>query len=100
MRISVKSELRLVLMSLVAVLSSIIIAGVSVFQQYIGEYSVLVASSPAASEIFLDGTAVGKTPLTLELKKGTYTLGAKKQGYEPLEHAIYVDSFYRYGTRS
>ena len=76
---------------MVAVLVATVPMGMLIYQEYVGKFSVLIASSPAAAEIRLDGTAVGTTPLTLELKKGTYILGASRKGYEPLEHAIYVD---------
>jgi PEGA domain len=78
-------------MSLAVTICSIVPIGLVFYQQYIGEYSVIVASSPAAAEIFFDGKAIGKTPVKIDLKKGPYTLTAQKSGYEPLEHAIFVD---------
>ena len=59
-------------------------------RRFFYEHHVVVASSPANAEILMDGMVAGKTPLTLELKKGTYTLSARKDGYETLEHAVYV----------
>jgi hypothetical protein len=64
--------------SLLAALLAIAPLGVMMYEAYIREYSVLVASSPATADIILDGNSIGKTPITLKLKKGSYTLGAKK----------------------
>lgn len=62
------------------------------YQDSFGTYSVVVASSPADSQIRINGKDAGKTPVTVELKRGTYTLEAMRTGYEPAQHAIYVSS--------
>ena len=77
--------------SLVAAIASIIPLGIIIYQQLFGEFSVIVASSPAVAVVSLNGNSVGKTPLTLKLKNGSYTIGATKTGYEPLEYAMYVE---------
>lgn len=77
-------------MSAIGVLGAIGALGGGAYQEFFYEHQVVVASSPANAEILIDGMIAGKTPLTLELKKGTYTLSARKEAYETLEHAVYV----------
>lgn len=67
-------------------------SGIQLYQESFGKHSVVVASSPADAQIKVNGRDAGKTPLTLELKRGTYTVEASKQGYEPAQHAIYVSA--------
>ncbi|MEW8406012.1 MAG: PEGA domain-containing protein [Candidatus Thiodiazotropha taylori] len=55
-------------------------------------HDVIVASSPANVEIFLDKNRVGETPITVPLKRGTYILEAKKKGFENSVHAISVSA--------
>jgi hypothetical protein len=78
--------------SLVAVFASIASLGIPIYEEYLGSFPVLINSSPSKAEIFLDGNKLGETPLTVELKKGTYSLNAKRNGYESLDHAMYVKS--------
>lgn len=72
--------------SLIALATS----GVQLYQESFGKHSVVVASSPADAQVKVNGHDVGKAPLTVELKRGTYTIEASRAGYEPAQHAIYV----------
>lgn len=52
--------------------------------------SVTFNSTPSGADVFIDGINMGKTPVTLKLKKNSYdTVMIKKKGYEaqtrPLE---------------
>lgn len=74
--------------SLVALATS----GVQLYKESFGTYSVVVASSPAAAQVKINGRDTGKAPLTVELKRGTYTIEASRPGYESVQHAIYVSA--------
>lgn len=74
--------------SLIALATS----GVQLWQEFFGTYSVVVASSPADASVKVNGRNAGKAPLTIELKRGTYTIEASRSGYEPAQHAIYVST--------
>lgn len=76
--------------SLFATLFAILPMGIIIYVEYFGKFPVLINSSPSKAEIFLDNDKIGETPLLIQLKKGTYNLIAKKNGYETLDHAIYV----------
>jgi hypothetical protein len=92
MSISSNLKLPFASASLVAVFVSIASLGIPIYEEYFGKFPVLINSSPSKAEIFLEGNRLGETPLIVELKKGTYSLNAKKKGYESLEHAMYVKS--------
>ena len=81
---------RLNYLSMFAVLIAIIIATVQIVNERYGEHKVIIASSPSKASIALDGKKIGQTPLSIELKRGTYTLEAIRDGFEPSVHAIYV----------
>ncbi|ENQ1030638.1 PEGA domain-containing protein [Vibrio parahaemolyticus] len=78
--------------SFVAVVLSIVSLGIPIYEQYFGKFPVLVNSSPSKAEIYMNGVNLGETPLTLQLERGTYSLNAKKKGYESLDHVMYVKS--------
>jgi len=75
-----------------ASLAALATSGVQLYQESFGTHSVVVASSPADAQVKVNGRDVGKAPLTVELKRGTYALEASKSGYEPAQHAIYVSA--------
>jgi len=68
-----------------------LISGAIFYGSYV-PYKITIASAPSQAEIHLDGKTLGKTPLTAKLKTGTYTLEASKEGFETVEHAVYVSS--------
>ena len=72
--------------SLVALATS----GIQLYQETFGTHSVVIASSPSDAQVKVNGKDAGKAPLTIELKRGTYTIEAVQPGYEPAQHAIYV----------
>lgn len=74
----------------IAALMGLVGSGAQLYQEFFGTHSVVIASSPADAQIRLNGKHSGKTPLTLQLKRGTYTVEAVRSGYEPAQHAIYV----------
>ena len=78
--------------STIAVLAGIIATVVPIVQQFIGTYKVAIASSPAKAELKLNGKHIGTSPLTINLKVGTYNIEASKGGYETMEHIIKVSS--------
>ena len=55
--------------------------------------TVSVESEPA-SIVYLDGRRIGRTPQSLEVEPGTYTIRLSRQGYEPFEREVDVG----YGT--
>lgn len=79
-------------LSFISVVIAVGAMGAGIYQEVLQPQLVVIASSPAKAEITLDGENIGTTPLTIELKKGTFTLEARKNGYEPLEHAVYVST--------
>ena len=47
------------------------------------DQAVTINSSPSGADVFIDGINMGKTPVTLKLKKNAYdTIMLKKKGYE------------------
>ncbi|MCD6523471.1 MAG: PEGA domain-containing protein [Thermococcus sp.] len=57
------------------------------------EYGTLVISStPSSAAVYLNGTLVGWTPLTMNLTPGRYTLEVVKEGYEPYKGTIEVSA--------
>ena len=66
--------------------------GVPVYQNVLGTYSVVIASSPAAAAIMIDGEAMGTAPLTVELKRGIYTIEARLAGYEAAQQAVFISA--------
>src|SRR5262249_10486978 len=44
------------------------------------------------SQVFLDGVDKGRTPLTLDLRPGTYQLRVERTGFKPQERQIIVAS--------
>ncbi|MGE3469666.1 MAG: PEGA domain-containing protein [Vicinamibacterales bacterium] len=53
---------------------------------------LLVRSTPAGAEVFVNGTRRGVTPLTLrELAAGTYTVRVTRDGFAPAEQRIAID---------
>lgn len=81
-----------IVVAAVATLGALAGSAIQLYEQFFGSHSVVVASSPSDAQIRLNGKDVGKTPVTLELKRGTYTLEASRSGYEPAQHAIYVSA--------
>jgi hypothetical protein len=73
-----------------ATLGALVASVVPLYQQYFGTYSVVIASSPSDAQIRVNGKDMGKTPTTLELKRGTYTVEASRTAYEPAQRAFYV----------
>lgn len=65
-------------------------ASIQLYQQFYGTNTVVVASSPADALIRINGKEAGRTPVSVELKRGTYTFEATRPGYEPAQHAVYV----------
>ncbi len=58
-----------------------------------GSQDIIIDSSPQGAQVFVDGGIMGKTPLTLNLKKNTYdNIMVKKEGYKtqnvPLEKSF------------
>ena len=78
------------IIAIVASLVALSTSGVQLYQESIGTHTVVIASSPSAAQIKVNGKDKGKAPLTIELKRGTYTIEATRPGYEPMQHAIYV----------
>lgn len=76
--------------AVIAALVSLAGSGVALYQEFFGKHSVVIASSPADAQIKLNGKNMGKAPLTLQLKRGTYTVEAVRLNYETAQHAIYV----------
>lgn len=74
--------------SLIALATS----GTQLYQNLFGTLSVVVATSPAEATIKVNGRDAGKAPVTLELKRGTYTIEAAKSDYEPAQHAVFVSA--------
>lgn len=55
--------------------------------------SISVSSSPANASIYLGGSYVGNTPMTLDyLKKGSYNITLKLSGYEDWSQTRNVDA--------
>lgn len=54
-----------------------------------GEKDVSITTSPETVSFTLDGKE-GKTPTTMKLKPGKYTIELKKDGYKPLKEDIKV----------
>ena len=52
--------------------------------------SVVVATSPSGALISVNDEVAGETPVTLKLKRGTYTIEATREGYVPAQHAVFV----------
>jgi len=77
------------------ILASLLATAISVRSLYVekfGRYSVVIATSPAEAEIKVNGKDSGKAPLTLQLKRGTYTVEASRPGYEPGQYAICISA--------
>ncbi|MCE5181598.1 MAG: PEGA domain-containing protein [Rectinema sp.] len=85
-----KSARRLTETAGVAAVASLLGVGVVMYAEFFGTYTVVVASTPAGATIRVEEKEVGQTPLRVELKKGTYTIEAKKPGYIDTQHALYV----------
>jgi len=57
------------------------------------EYRTLVINStPSSAAVYLNGTLVGWTPLTINLTPGRYALEIVKAGYEPYRETIEVSA--------
>ncbi len=54
------------------------------------EMDVEISSEPASADVRIDGNYVGKTPLDLKLKPGTYKVEVSKPGYVKMEKFIEV----------
>lgn len=89
-KISVQSSATLFLFPALAAIVGLGGAATQLYQQFYGTNTVVIASSPADALIRINGKEVGKTPATVELKRGTYTFEATRPGYEPAQHAVYV----------
>jgi hypothetical protein len=48
----------------------------------------VLQSTPAAADVYLDGKAVGKTPVTVKVKEGYYTVRMISDGLPPFEKLI------------
>jgi hypothetical protein len=84
-----KNQRRFVI-SIGGALVALAATGVQIYQESFGTHSVVIATSPAEAAIKVNGTDAGKAPLTIELKRGTYTIEAARLGYEPAQHAVFV----------
>jgi len=61
-----------------------------------GETSLTVISQPSGANVLLDGTEMGKTPLTLDkVTEGDYTLSIREIGYESQEAQIKIEDGYK-----
>lgn len=75
---------------ILALLAAIIPNLFLIYNEYFGSYSAVVATSPAGADLYLDGNALGRAPVTLHLKRGVYTVEARRPGFEPVQQAFYV----------
>ena len=80
------------IMSGIAALVGFFQIGYVTYNQSFATHDVIIASSPANVEIFLDKQRIGETPVTVSLKRGTYILEARKKGFEKSVHAISVSA--------
>ena len=60
-----------------------------VYAELISENATLeIISSPSDAKVYINDRYYGKTPLTVELPAGTYTISVKKEGYETYTETI------------
>lgn len=55
-----------------------------------GIQQVGVYSTPSGAEVAINGKVVGKTPFTIELKPGKYTVSLTKKGFLPIDKEFVV----------
>lgn len=55
-----------------------------------GIQQVGIYSTPPEADVAINGKIVGKTPFTIELKPGKYTLSLTKKGYIPIDREFIV----------
>ncbi len=54
-------------------------------------HQLSVTSSPTGSSVFIDGTYRGRTPLSISLQQGTYSLRVERDGYRTHEERFTID---------
>jgi hypothetical protein len=56
------------------------------------QYSLIVNSSPAGADVYIDNNYVGQSPIRTSVDQGTHTLRVEKQGYQTHEETIGINS--------
>ncbi|MEA2067189.1 MAG: PEGA domain-containing protein [Thermotogota bacterium] len=56
------------------------------------QYSLIVNSSPAGADVYIDNNYVGQSPIRLGVDQGTHSLRLEKQGYRAHEETININS--------
>ncbi|MFO7883003.1 MAG: PEGA domain-containing protein [Kosmotogaceae bacterium] len=56
------------------------------------QYSLIVNSSPAGADVYIDGSHVGQSPIRVNVDQGTHSLRLEKQGYRTHDETINIDS--------